>query len=141
MRYAIHEIDVKEPLPDLRHLTKNRDISGYALIVRRYGQIVGYILEPLPVGGMPNSEELASLIAREVGGKLLTECIADELGLKKPPRVMPAVTVAICTRDRPQLLKRCVSALLPQLESVRRAGQLVDVLVVDNASPDEQTRE
>ena len=140
MRYAIHEIEVTGSVPDIRHLPKMPDTQGYALVVRRNGRVVGYIIQPLPPSGMPSPEELARLIAQEVGGKLLTECIADELGLNKPPPVMPPVTVAICTRDRPELLGRCLSGLLPQLEDARRNGQAGDVLVIDNAPSDDRTR-
>ena len=141
MRYTIHEIEATEPLPDLGHLSKMPGIAGYALIVRRHGRVVGYVLERLPPTGMPGPEELALLIGREVGGKLLTECIAEELGLSRAPVVMPSVTVAICTRDRPQLLARCLASLLPQLEGARKQGQAIEVLVVDNASSDDRTRE
>lgn len=141
MRYIIREIEVTEPLPDLRNLPKNADIAGYALLVRRRGRAVGYLLEPMPPDGMPGPEALRSLIAREVGGKLLTESIADELGLNRAPAVMPSVTVAICTRDRPQFLDRCLAALLPQLERAREQGQEVEVLVIDNAPSDERARD
>jgi glycosyltransferase involved in cell wall biosynthesis len=142
MRYAVQEIEVTEPLPDLRNLPKTSDIAGYALLIRRHGRAIGYVLGGLQPGDtMPGPKALAELLAREVGGKILTECIADELGLNKPAPTMPPVTIAICTRDRPQLLKRCLASLLPQLEAARQRGQVVDVLVIDNAPSDERTSE
>jgi O-antigen biosynthesis protein len=48
-------------------------------------------------------------------------------------RPAPTVTVAICTRDRPEALRRCLTA-------VGRLGDpVLEVLVIDNASRDDQT--
>src|SRR5258708_12743900 len=101
MRYAIHEIEVTGSLPDIRHLAKMPDTEGYALVVRRNGRVVGYIIQRLPPSGMPSPEELARLIAQEVGGKLLPECIADDLRLNQPPPPLPPPTAATCTHDLP----------------------------------------
>ena len=141
MRYIIREIEVTKPLPDLRESVDMADVAGYALLVRWRDRAVGYVIEPLSASGLPGPEDLRSLIAREVGGKLLTESIAEELGLNRAPAAMPPVTVAICTRDRPQLLERCLAALLPQLECARGKGQAVEVLVIDNAPSDQRTRD
>lgn len=47
---------------------------------------------------------------------------------------LPTVTVAVCTRDRPEALSECLTAL-GELEP-----QVLEVLVVDNASGDDSTR-
>ncbi len=48
---------------------------------------------------------------------------------------MPRVTAAVCTRARPALLARTLDSLLAQRPAV------AEILVVDNAPPDDQTRE
>ncbi len=50
------------------------------------------------------------------------------------------VTVAVCTKDRPDLLERCLAAIT---EAAMFAGRevLLDLLVVDNASGDDRTRD
>jgi GT2 family glycosyltransferase len=47
----------------------------------------------------------------------------------------PGITVVVCTRDRPQQLRTCLTALQ------RVTYEPVEVLVVDNAPRDEQTRD
>jgi GT2 family glycosyltransferase len=61
-------------------------------------------------------------------------------GLAGPAVPPVSVTVAICTRDRPTLLARCLDAVAA---AIVVAGDEVtaDVLVVDNASRDGRTRE
>jgi O-antigen biosynthesis protein len=53
---------------------------------------------------------------------------------RSPSGAGPTCTVVVCTRDRPQLLERCLEALSRQ--DYRR----MDVLVVDNAPSDQRTR-
>jgi glycosyltransferase involved in cell wall biosynthesis len=59
--------------------------------------------------------------------------IMDERNCELDPQ--QSVSVVICTRDRPDELRRCLSSL-PQQSYVPR-----EVIVVDNASRDGQTRE
>jgi glycosyltransferase involved in cell wall biosynthesis len=54
---------------------------------------------------------------------------------------MPSLTVAICTKDRPELLRRLLASLLPVVARARDGGQGVEVLVVDNAPSDGGTRD
>jgi O-antigen biosynthesis protein len=46
----------------------------------------------------------------------------------------PTITIAICTRDRPDALRRCLTAV------ARLADPVLEVLVIDNASCDDRTR-
>lgn len=59
--------------------------------------------------------------------------VASETALGEPPAV--EATVVICTRDRPEALARCLASL-PQ-----QTLPPVQIIVVDNASADERTRE
>jgi O-antigen biosynthesis protein len=52
----------------------------------------------------------------------------------RPPDTLPKVTVAVCTRDRPDDLARCLDAL------TRLEYPSLDLLVVDNASRSEAPR-
>jgi GT2 family glycosyltransferase len=65
----------------------------------------------------------------------------DELGWRAPAAPMPPLTVAICTKDRPALLRRLLGSLLPPVERARAEGQVAEVLVVDNAPSDSATRD
>jgi glycosyltransferase involved in cell wall biosynthesis len=49
------------------------------------------------------------------------------------------VTVAVCTRDRPRLLQRCLASIAAA-DAVAGEEVELDLLVVDNASADDETR-
>ncbi|MEA2756547.1 MAG: hypothetical protein QOJ54_2836, partial [Aliidongia sp.] len=107
------------------------------------GRPVGFVMKPAPGGSVIDPASLASIIAMEAGAKFLEAIICDELwGDDRPTiAVPPSLTIAICTKDRPARLQRCLAALLPQIEAGRRQGQAIEVLVVDNAPSDERTTE
>ena len=137
MGYAIHHLELTETLP--RIVVPAGD-TGFAAVLRRRGRPVGYLLEPRPPGTAIEPAELAAMAGRECGAKLLQESLADELGWRSAPTAMPPLTIAICTKDRPQLLRRLLASLLPPVERARGEGQSVEVLVVDNAPSDSGTR-
>ncbi|WP_270934407.1 glycosyltransferase family 2 protein, partial [Falsiroseomonas oryzae] len=57
-----------------------------------------------------------------------------------PPRRMPPVSVAVCTRDRPDQLRRCLASLAALDPPPAALAAAFEVLVVDNAPPDDRTR-
>lgn len=54
--------------------------------------------------------------------------------VQKPAKAAPAASLVICTRDRPDELRRCLASLPGQSQMP------VEVIVVDNASRDDRTR-
>src|SRR5215218_9342350 len=50
-----------------------------------------------------------------------------------------SITVAVCTKDRPALLDRCLESIARAIVAAGDDAD-VDVLVVDNASTDDETR-
>ncbi|MBW4595701.1 MAG: glycosyltransferase [Brasilonema angustatum HA4187-MV1] len=135
MPYTIIEIEVTQPFPTI--LLKESDI-GIGLIVRRKDKPIGFLMQALPVKSVLFPEDLAQLITKEVGTKLLQESIREEL---IPPAVnlveFPSLTVAICTKDRPENLARCLQSLLNLQTSVSK----LEILVIDNAPSNERTQE
>jgi GT2 family glycosyltransferase len=94
-----------------------------AALVRRPGEPVGWVRLPVSRGRCS-----AAAIRAALGGLVLP-----------PPRpAAPAggltVTVAVCTRDRPEELARCLDSL------ERAAYEDFEVIVVDNAPSSEATR-
>jgi GT2 family glycosyltransferase len=57
-----------------------------------------------------------------------------------PATAAPTATVAVCTRDRPARLARCLDALAASA-AAGGADAAVDLLVVDNAPSDDRTRD
>jgi GT2 family glycosyltransferase len=92
-------------------------------LVRRAGEPVGWVRLPVLDGRCPAAEIRAAL---------------DGLALppERPsaPAPLPSVTVAVCTRDRPDELATCLDSL------ERVEYQELEILVVDNAPSSEASR-
>ena len=123
MRYSSIDLDLDSPQP--RDADDGEGWSDGALIVARRGGVpVG---SALVHGPRPDSSRLTELISCREG---------EAAGPGDGAPV--AITVAICTRNRAELLARCLASIA---ESVAHAGAEVDadVLVIDNASTDDRT--
>ena len=134
-RYRIIDLELSEPLP---RIVLGPDEIGYALIARWRDRIVGFRMFPAAPGAVAE-ETLQAQIGKHFAENLLAAKAEAELAarLRPAPRPAPTLTVAICTRDRPQRLERLLRSLhdLPPSEF-----RQVTVLVVDNASSDDSTR-
>ncbi len=135
MAYALVDVDVTRPLPSL-HLSSRE--SGTGVLVRKKGRPVGFFLASLPAGAQLDGPTFGRLIAAHIAPEILRSNIEDELVGERvtPPRI--DLTVAVCTRDRADLLKTCLESIL-RLE--RAEGRRFDVLVVDNAPSTDATRQ
>lgn len=136
MPYAFADIDVTEPLPDL---TVGAAETGVAVLVRRNGRPVGFWMEALPGGARLDEAALGERIAKHTGIALVREAIRDEIAPSAEGVPSTSLTVAICTKDRPTWLERC----LRSVRDVDVPDGLVapDILVVDNAPSDDRTRD
>lgn len=109
-------------------------LSGYAeyeaawALVRANGRPVGFAEIPLR-NGAASAEEVYAALADQ-----LPDLTAAPEPCSTPIGSSPSLTVAVCTRDRPDDLRRCLDALL-DLEYDR-----LEILVVDNAPSDNATR-
>lgn len=135
--YAISDLELMAPPSGLRLPAGRR---GFGLILRRRGRPVGFVLKPLPPGSVLEPEEVARIALREAGVKLVEEALREELAIPVPSS-LPPVTAAICTRDHPEILARCLASLLAVRDDAAQRGLRLDVLVVDNAPSDERTAE
>lgn len=136
MPYAYADIDVLRPLPAL---ALGDEEDGLAVLVRRGGRPVGYWQEPLPEGTRLTEDEVAARVARHTRTKLLREAIRDDLPMPPTAQRLRSLTVAVCTKDRPERLARCLRSILDL--TVPEGSAFPDVLVVDNAPSDGRTRE
>jgi GT2 family glycosyltransferase len=133
MRYAIADIEVTEPLPELR---LEPDETGVGLLVRRRGRPVHFSLEELGPGATLAPDAVGRLVAGAAAEALVVEAIRAEFA----PAVEPgpiSLTVAVCTRARTEELEGCLQSVL----ALRSSERSFEVLVVDNAPPDEKTHE
>ncbi len=138
MSYSIVEIEVTEPLPTL---TLPEGKTGLAVLLRRHGKPVGFWMEALPAHAVLAPDDLSARIAERTDGRLLGERIREELAPPTQPDRLPSLSVAICTKNRPAHLARCLDALQALPDSTLGRPASVEVLVVDNAPSNRQTKE
>jgi hypothetical protein len=130
MPYPIHEIEVTHPLPTL---TLSEGDTGVALIVRRQDQPIGFLMQS-STNRQIEPDTIAQWIAEKLSAKLLQEAIRDEWVAPMNAR-FPSLTVAICTKDRPDNVARCLTSLL-KLQS----PDAFEIVVIDNAPSDDRTQ-
>jgi GT2 family glycosyltransferase len=136
--YAVADVELSA-LPPVLPLPLGR--RGVGLLLRRRGRPVGFALRELPPGSVLTADEVARIALREVGAKPVEEALREELAGTAPAPGLPPVTAAVCTRDRPEVLARCLAGLLAIRDEAARRGLRFEVLVVDNAPSDERTAE
>lgn len=137
MRYPLVEIEISQPLPDL---CLEAGDAGLALLLRYKDRPVGFVMKPVPAERRVSAQELLRWIAPWVGAGLIEAVQAETSGQTKPVGPFPTLTIAICTKDRPEYLQRCLSAILALPELV--AGEPgIEVLVMDNAPSDQRTQD
>ena len=141
MPYPILDLDMTRPFPTVPLGPK---ADGVAVLLRRKGRPIAFWMEPLPErlkGEQPEAlrpgyfADRTDLHAR---GKLVSESIREELQPRSTALPFPSLTVAICTKDRPEGLVRCLRSLR-EMECPPGAAP-VEVIVVDNAPSDGRTR-
>lgn len=136
MPYAIADIELSEPLPEL---VLGPDEDGVFLLLRAYGRPVHYEMHALSAGARLDGDEVARLLDRRVAHALLEHALAAEL--RPPVAVRPvSLTVAVCTRARPGLLASCLSSVLALRAESPADARHFEVLVVDNDPPDDATQ-
>ena len=139
MAYRIVEIELSMTLPSLA-LSGEQD--GFALIARWKGRIAGFHMSRTPIGATITAEQMSELCARQFGRRIIAFGLEDTIGQKLQGRMLPAVpslSIAICTKDRPQRLARLLTSL--QGAVATSPFPSTEILVVDNASADTATRE
>ena len=115
MGCAIIDIEVTKPLP---RLSLNEGQTGFAVIIRRKGKPVGFWLDAPAAERILEPDELGRRIIAEAGQDLLAEAVREEMA-SPSSAACPSVTIAICTKDRPDDL----AGLLTSLQDLhRRSG-------------------
>jgi GT2 family glycosyltransferase len=134
LRYAVKNLEITMPLPEI---ALEKDQRGLALLLRRNDRPIGFILQPLAPATTLGAEELSGLIGAWCGVGVLEDKLREELLERAVPSERSSVTVAVCTRDHPELLAKC----LRSLARLRNAhdGASFEILVIDNAPREDDT--
>ena len=137
MSCAMFEIEVTKPLP---RLSLNEGQTGLAIIVRRKGRPLGFWLDAPAPKKVVEPEELAQRIIGEAGQALMAEAIREEVA-PPPAAALPSVTIAICTKDRPDQLAGLLTSLQSSVAAAVRRNAALEIIVIDNAPSDDRTRQ
>jgi GT2 family glycosyltransferase len=124
---------------ELRQLADG--ISGLAdytralILIRLGGRPVGQLVLPV-IGGRISGAELRDALVNSSGWSLWERWLHDYLGWEEVSADFspPAATVAVCSRDRPEDLRRCLGAL------TRLPDEGQEVLVIDNCPSTDASR-
>ncbi len=133
MPYAIHEIEMSEGVP---RLSVPASDTGLALVVRRGGRPVGFVMRELAAGADLSSDEVRGIIEGTVPEHRL---VAATGPADSSLQDFPSLTIAVCSKDNPDELARCLESLLAARAAARAWN--IELLVVDNAPSDERTRQ
>ncbi|HLT47694.1 MAG TPA: glycosyltransferase [Rubricoccaceae bacterium] len=142
MPYALFDLEATLALPPL---TLTGEEAGLAVLVRHEGRPVAFWMEPLYPGAHLTTDDVARRVEAHAGPKLLRERLRAALApaaarpAETPP--LPPLTVAVCTRDRPELVARCLDALAALDAGDAGLPEPPEILAVDNAPSDGRTRE
>ena len=141
------DIELSQPIATVAGLAGYMGMQG---LVRLHGVPLGYVKAPVSLGEC-SSATLGKLIVEQLGSEIINQLLKNGLAAKTPLDQLkledlidlppaeydgewPLVTVAVCTRDRPEDMRRCLGAICkldyPQL----------DILVIDNAPKTEATK-
>ena len=131
MQYRLSEIEITRPLAPLKF---GADENGAALLIRRNGRPIGFLMRENSGKRSWTAEELDHWIGDALKAKIVEEAIRDELAQARTDVSFPSLSVAICTRDRVATLERCLDSLLPLQQKYG-----FELLVIDNAPSDDTT--
>jgi glycosyltransferase involved in cell wall biosynthesis len=135
---AIADIEATEPLPEI-WLAPDED--GLALLVRVRDRPTFFTMHTCLPGARLDSNELGRIIAATGASELLRESLRRELTTAPSLRPLERLTVAVCTRSRPRSLRACLTSLVALQPEDRADPRAFELLVVDNAPPDNETRD
>lgn len=138
MSYRILEIEITRPLTAL---SLSEHETGIAIFLRRKGKPIAFWMEAAPAGLMLSAFDLARKIYDKARDKILAESIREELITEQKVFRFPSLTIAICTKDRALQLEWCLDSVRSLKTRVSGISVSIEIIVVDNASSDEQTRE
>lgn len=128
--YPVIGLELTDAPPDLGDLTEHRKVLA---LLRWRGVPLAW--QELSVSGSSVDWGQARRLICDVHGLALAErVLVETLGTERPASVLPSVSVVVCTRDRPEDMRRCLAALtaLDPLPD--------EIIVVDNAPKADDTR-
>jgi GT2 family glycosyltransferase len=135
MQYLQVHIEVTGPIPAVYVPRGYRGIGCY---LKRNGRPVGFFLQRVPEGTTLQPRDLGRWVLEKSGVELVWSSIRENHAYPELPHQTFSLSVAICTKDRPDNVSRCLASLVPVQMSAQGTREF-DVLIVDNAPSDDRT--
>lgn len=135
MSYVIADVELTRPLQPI-HLSASQD--GIALVARSGGRPVHFSLHEAAPGSVLSPADVAALLQRHAAADIVADGVVRDLRDGDRAGVSASLTVAVCTRARTGLLAACLTSVQRMLDA--ESPGPVEILVVDNAPPDDSTR-
>jgi len=134
MAIKLLEIEFSEPINPIRGLENYEKIR---ILVRYRGVPLEWVeISNNPWLAIIPGERVRSTIVAQIGKELTKAILGEQLGLQtKPNYPLPPISVVICTRDRTDLLKGALEAILA-IDYPHR-----EIIVIDNAPSNTSTAE
>jgi len=138
MRYGVVSCDVTTE----KSIEVGAELDGAAITLRHGQRPVGFVLLPMRRDAKVRRIDVASLIDHATAQRLCIESMRAELAAPGGLTACGAlsITVAICTKDRPALLERCLVSLAALDPASVSALGMFEILVVDNAPTTDAAR-
>lgn len=139
MGYRRVEVELSEPAPALP-LTADED--GLGVVARWRDRLVGFAMVPRPAGQGFTADETQAFVSDRFAQGVLAARVEDELRARWPeptPATRPSLSIAICTKDRSERLRRLLTSLV-DLDGRDLFSEL-EIVVVDNAPSDSSTED
>ena len=133
MAYPIFDLDIAKPLPQI---SLSDEDTGVAILLRREGRPINFFMEPLPADREMKLKELDDRIREKAKADSLTERRRADQRTSDSQSPFPSLTIAICTKDRPSFLARCLEFLGRNISQSSSLPNSIEILVVDNAPSD-----
>lgn len=133
MATAILDLEISKLPPEI---TVEERYSKALVLIRLHGKPIAQAQIPV-VGGRIEGSQLRETLMNAAGDNLWKNWLYDALEWDErgPVQTIPIATVAVCTRDRPEDLRRCLDALMLLPDD----GQ--EYLVIDNCPATDATME
>lgn len=136
MAIKVMEIEFTEQINPIRQLEQ---YEGVRILVRYRGQLLGWAyVSNNPWEQTISAARVRQTIVDQLGKKLVRSTLGEQFGAVSEAvadRHLPSISVVICTRDRTDLLKGALEALLA-LDYPDR-----EIIVIDNAPTNTSTAE
>jgi len=134
MAVKLLDIEFSEPINPIRGLERYEKIR---ILVRYRGVPIKWVeMYNNPWLAIIPTEQVRVAIFEQIGKELTKVILTEKLDLKpKPNDLLPPISVVICTRDRTDLLKGALEAILA-LDYPDR-----EIIVIDNAPSNNSTAE